>query len=312
MKNRAVFVVVFFFVLLAAASRAMAESPSLPNEFYAMDTAGGSSDLLKELGYTGLGGTLNGNAKAVLDKVAELDSKQLKLHALYVACTLSKTELTADAALDATMAGLKGRDCVIWLHISSKDFKPSAAEGDDVAVKGLKAIADRAAAANLRVAIYPHLGNWAERAQDGVRLAKKVARPNFGVSFNLCHCLAVGDEEKVLDIVADARPYLFMVTINGADSKGKGWEKLIQSLGKGSYDPVPLLRKLHELGYSGADRFSGLCDQRRSPRDFDGDNDGVEKIFGRSRAKKLDHNALEKYNITIHAVRMPTPRNSPQ
>ena len=43
------------------------------------------------------------------------------------------------------------------------------------------------------------------------------------------------------------------MSINGADrdAAGTGWDRLIQPLGSGTYDMLPLLRKLAKLGYAG-------------------------------------------------------------
>jgi len=110
-----------------------------------------------------------------------------------------------------------------------------------------------AAAQNLRVAIYPHAGDWTERVQDAVRVARKVACTNFGVTFNLCHCLRVGDEEKIPALLEEAAPHLFMVTVNGADSKAPkaSWDRLIQTLDRGTFDLAAVLGKLKALGYQG-------------------------------------------------------------
>jgi sugar phosphate isomerase/epimerase len=96
--------------------------------------------------------------------------------------------------------------------------------------------------------------------QDAVRVAKKVNRPNFGVTFNLCHCLMVGDEDKIPELLAEAMPHLFLVSINGADT-GAGrtsWARLIRPLDEGSKDLLPVLKKLKELGYAGPIGLQGF------------------------------------------------------
>ena len=248
-----------------SASPAPAEKPAASWPFYAMDTAKGSPDLLKELGYAGESGTLSGNARTVANQVAELDKRGLKLYAVYVGGNLTKEGLTFDPALPDLLRELKGRGTVIWLHLNSKDFKKSSPEGDAVAVPALGKLAGEAAAAGLPVAVYPHLGDWTEKVQDGLRLARQVDRPNYGVCFNLCHCLAVGDEDRVTALVKEAGPYLKMVTLNGADAGGKGWGQLIQPVGKGTYDLKPLLRALREAGYTGPIGFQayGIQGDRR-------------------------------------------------
>jgi sugar phosphate isomerase/epimerase len=100
------------------------------------------------------------------------------------------------------------------------------------------------------VALYPHTWMWVERVQDAVRLAKKVDRDNVGATFNLCHCLKVGDEKKIPALLEEALPKLFVVSINGADREGD-WNRLIQPLDAGNVDVAAVLRKLKQLGYAG-------------------------------------------------------------
>jgi len=103
----------------------------------------------------------------------------------------------------------------------------------------------------VRVALYPHYGFWVERVEDAVRVAKKVNRKNVGVTFNLCHWLRVDEEENMQSVIKLAMPYLFVVTINGADSDGKDWKELIQTLDRGSFDISRFLRTLNDCGYTG-------------------------------------------------------------
>jgi len=115
----------------------------------------------------------------------------------------------------------------------------------------LREVADLAAGAGLRVALYPHQGDWVETIGDAVRVARKVDRKNLGTMFNLCHWLRVDDTSRREETLEEAMPYLFAVSINGADPPPGGWDKLIQPLGSGSFDVAGLLRTLHRLGYNG-------------------------------------------------------------
>lgn len=250
---------------LGGATLAPADKPAasgLSNPFFAMDTCtkqqypnstltpAGQLDLLKELGYGGIGWTLE-DAKQTKAMAEMAKQRGVKMFSLYSGATLQRDGLVFEPGLKENIAALKGHETMIWLHTVSRDYARSSADGDDAAVAGLRQIADLAAAANLRVAIYPHLGDWTERVQDGIRLAKKVDRKNFGVIFNLCHCLKVGDEEKIPALLEEAAPYLFAVTINGADTNASqaGWDRLIQTLDRGSFDLLPVLKKLKELKY---------------------------------------------------------------
>ena len=234
------------------------------NPFFAMDTClkqhYPASDMtidqqlgmVKQLGYAGLSWT-QGDNRELREVVSGARSRGLKLFAHYAGATLRRDRLEVDPKIDETLDILKGSGAILWLHIGSADFAHSSPDGDDVAVDGLRDLSDRAAARGLRVALYPHVGEWVERVQDALRVAEKVGRPNLGVTFNLCHCLKVGDEARIPELLRQVKPRLFMVTINGADtgSSDAGWDRLIQTLDHGSFDVVPVLRILRDIGYDG-------------------------------------------------------------
>jgi sugar phosphate isomerase/epimerase len=227
------------------------------NPFFAMDTAVRSLnelDTVKQLGYDGIG-WITAPPEQIAAAAQQLRQRGLKLFTLYAGspAALTKTNLTWTPQLEADLVALKGTDAVIWLTISSQEFVISSPAGDAVAVPALQRLADLAASNGVRIAIYPHTGLWAERVQDAVRLAKLVHRPNLGATFNLCHCLMVGDEAKIPELLTEAAPCLFLVTINGADAgaAGTSWNRLIQPLDAGSYDVGIVLRKLKELNYAG-------------------------------------------------------------
>jgi len=232
------------------------------NPFFAMDTVIHNSlddiDTVKRLGYAGIGWRV-GVPEQVAAAADQIRQHGLKLYSLFSVATLTRTNLTWSSQLEGDIIALKGSDTVIWLKIEGKGIPKSSPDGNAVALPALQKLADFAASNGLRVAIYPHTGCWAERVQDAVRLAKLVNRPNFGATFNLCHCLMVGDEEKIPELLAEAAPYLFLVSINGADAGAAGtkWDQLIQPLDAGSYDVGIVLRKLKELNYAGPIALQG-------------------------------------------------------
>ncbi len=253
-------IVVAAFGLTSAAVAAEDQGPTLPNPFFAFDNAGGTLDMLKDLGYAGQSGRI----KLGADKHAqELEARGMKLFAIYGVFELTATELKVPADVPQIFSSLKGRDTIVWLGINGKAFKPSDPAGDAIAVPALQKLADLAAESNIRIALYPHIWFWNERVEDCVRLAKAVNRPNFGASFNLCHALAVGDEARVMELIDLAAPHLFLVSINGADAGGKlvksehSWVELVKPLGEGTYDVVPVLKKLRAIGYKGPIGFQG-------------------------------------------------------
>ena len=261
-------VAAFALGFLGSAAWAEASKPSgLPNPFYAMDTAfarpGLSQEqqfaLVKELGYAGIGWHEGApeQAKAEAEAMAKIG---LKMAAIYCGATVTpEGELTHSPQLPDLMAALKGHETIIWLHIGGKGPAFDALTGQEPLVKALRRLADTAAANGLRVAIYPHVGEWTARFADAVRLAKVVNHPRFGVSFNLCHALAMGEEAAIPTLLEEAKPVLVTVTICGADAgvKGADWGRLIQTLDKGTYDVAALLRGLRRIGFTGPVGFQG-------------------------------------------------------
>ena len=226
----------------------------MTNPFFAMDngtidaghrTYESRAKMLRELGYAGYGGRV-GDVPGIL-KV--LDDHGLKLFNIYTGLTIDNGQY--DPKLKAAIKALKGRETFIWLFVRSRKYKRSSPDGDEAAVKAIREIADLAAASGLKVALYPHTGFWVERVEDAVRVAKKVDRKNVGVTFNLCHWLRVDKEENLRPLLKLAGPHLFLVTINGADSGGKSWQALIQTLDRGTYDVGKVLAVLKGLGYTG-------------------------------------------------------------
>jgi len=254
-RPRSAQVQILLFVFCFVIGRPCLFALELTNEFFAMDTGvhgdtlqtpAAKAKLLKELGYAGIGWT----PPAIPEMLAALDLAGLKMNTLYVGAHMGEGEQKYDPQLPANIKLLKGRDTIIWLFITSKSDPPSSSDSDARAVELVREVADMAAASGLRVALYPHTRLWLERIQDAIRLVKKVERPNVGVTFNLCHCLKVGDSGRIPILLREARPNLFAVTINGADPEGD-WDRLIQPLDRGSFDVRGVLRTLQEIQYSG-------------------------------------------------------------
>jgi len=235
----------------------------LTNPFFAMDTgtidanhtsAKAQVEMLKELGYAGIayweGNPKRGNY-GLSEMLRKLDRQGLKMFPLYFGINLDPDKPKYDPSLKEAIKLLKGRDATIWLHIMSKKYKKSSLEGDERAVEIVREIADTAHEEGVRVALYPHFNDWMERVEDAVRVTEKVNRRNVGITFNLCHWLKVDNEENMEDVLKLVMPYLFVVTINGADSNGESWNELIQPLGQGSFDIYKFLKTLNELGYTG-------------------------------------------------------------
>ncbi len=208
------------------------------------------AEVLKELGYDGM--SYHGT-KGIMETTEILEKAGLKLLATYLGVNLDADQ-KYDANLKNAIKQLKGKETMLWLYITSKKYKLGSDQGDAVAVETIRDIADAAHESGLKVALYPHAGCYAESFEDILRIARKVNRRNVGVTFNVCHWLKIDGDVDYRPILKKSMPYLFLVTTNGAesgDTKKMGWDKLIQTLDKGSFDNYKLLKYLIDIGYTG-------------------------------------------------------------
>ncbi len=237
--------------------------PAGPSPFFAFDNAATDEKhktpreqaaLLGELGYDGISSR---GGEHLPEMAKELDKHGLRLFSVYLGINIDPDQPAYGPELLDAIEVMKGGNGMLWLFLRSKILKPSDPAGDDRAVKIIRDIADKAAKANLRIALYPHHAFWLERVEDCLRIAKKVDRKNVGATFNLCHWLRVDDEKNMKSLIEKAMPHLFVVTINGADSGGKDWKTLIQTLDRGTFDMQRFLKTLYDAGFSGPIGFQG-------------------------------------------------------
>jgi len=247
-------------VLVTAASFAADDPTSkleLTNPFFAFDNGTGrgalspgeQAKMLEELGYDGIGYT---GTAGIPEMLAALDAHGLKMYSTYVGLNVDDPEKPYDPGLPAAIEQLKGRPTAIWLTV--RGGKASSDERDDQAVRILRDVADMAAESGIRVVLYPHVGLYVASTEDALRLVEKADRPNLGAAFNLCHFLKLDDAKNLEPLLKRAMPHLFLVSINGADAgetRAMGWDRLIQTLDRGSFDVYQVLVTLRRLGYTG-------------------------------------------------------------
>ncbi|NQU22490.1 MAG: sugar phosphate isomerase/epimerase [Candidatus Nealsonbacteria bacterium] len=203
--------------------------------------------LLKQLGYAG---TAHVWLDGVHEAIKAADDNGLELYQIYVRVSLVANKPAYDARLKDVVKSLKGRQTMLGLLIQGKP--PSAVEHDPQAVKIVREIAAMAVESGVRIALYPHTGDWLARAEDAVRVADKVDRKNVGVMFNLCHWMRTDKQENLVPVLRKVAPRLFAVSINGADRDNTAeLARWIQPLGRGTYDVYPVVKTLTELGYTG-------------------------------------------------------------
>jgi len=206
------------------------------------------ANLVKEVGFDGL--ELIGLDK--IDKMLpELERNNLKLFTLYIEVNID-ADNPYDSRLKEYIKKLANTGLHLWIHVHSEKLNPSDPGGDKKCIEIVGNLADYARQYDVKIAFYPHTDFWVEKVDDGVRLAKKIGKPNVGTVFNLCHFLKKDETDKIEEKIEKALPYLFLVSINGADdgnTREMGWDRLIQPLGSGSYDVLHLLKILKEQGY---------------------------------------------------------------
>jgi sugar phosphate isomerase/epimerase len=189
----------------------------------------------------------------VEERLATLDKAGLRLFQVYVRLDIKPgAKQVYDPRLKDVLPMLKGRGVTLATLITGGTPSDEARDPEVVAL--VKEIAGMAQPHGVRVALYHHRSDWLERVEDCVRLARKVARPDVGAMFNLCHWLRVGEESQMKPLLKAATPHLLAVTVNGTDrgaeiKSGKGnW---IQPLDGGSFDIHSFLAALQEMGYDG-------------------------------------------------------------
>lgn len=228
----------------------------LPNPFFAMDT--GTKDanhatpqaqvvMLKELGYAGIGYSGVSGLKEMLEA---LDAQGMKLYTVYVEAKIAGSVYTLPDGFREAMKLLNGRDVIIWVTVNSSVQEKAHQISDQAIVQMLQDLSNWGTASGVRIALYPHANTLVDTVYSAVRLVAETQRDNVGLTFNLCHWLMVEQGKGLETTLTKAMPFLFVVTINGADPEG-GWGRLIQPLDQGMVDVEGVLRLLKKLGYKG-------------------------------------------------------------
>ncbi len=203
-------------------------------------------ELLKNAGFEGV--EINGidnfdGMKAALDKY------HFKGSYFYVKIKLEEPFL--DPRLENDIKILRGSKTIIapYFISDSKRYKPSSQGADTLIARLVQQIAAWAKAADLQVALYPHVGFHLERTDHALALVKQINRKNVGLTFNLCHWLATTSATERMTLkphLKELKPYLKMMTICGANdvvtTQKNIWDDYILPLGTGSFDTYGLLK----------------------------------------------------------------------
>lgn len=188
--------------------------------------------VLKELGYDGVGSV---PIAGLADRIAAYKAQGLRVFSIYV--TLG------DPKLPAAIELLKNSGTTIELTVRLK-MEPET-------IRAAQELADLAAKANLRIALYPHAGFTIATIDPALEMIRKVNRPNLGVMFNLCHYLKSEKPAELEATIERAGKHIFAASTCGADTDGKGWNQLIQPLDVGTFDQHRLFKTLKKIGFKG-------------------------------------------------------------
>ncbi len=208
------------------------------------------ASILKKYGFDGIE---HRETPKIMELKEALDKQGLKIYADYVKIDIDQKEPYLQD-WKQVIPKLKGTGIILWVHIHSEKYKPSDETADNVIVPIVQELADYSKPYGVRLAIYHHVGLVAEKVEDSYRLAQKINRDNVGSVFNLCHFLKTDSEENLEKVINLTLPKLFAVSICGADggdTKNMDWDRLIQPLGKGTFDTYRLIEILADKGFTG-------------------------------------------------------------
>lgn len=175
-----------------------------------------------------LGNGYPGMEKQGLDNFDEvyraLQENDMKLYTIYINIDLAKPEQPYDPRMEEVLQRIADTETMPWFYVTSQRYLPSSSEYDSLAVPILQRVADLAQQYNGRVMLYPHRNFWFEKVDDAICVAQKVYRRNLRMTFNLCHYLTSCYEQRTApmqqlpELVKAAQPYLFAISLNGADT----------------------------------------------------------------------------------------------
>jgi len=203
--------------------------------------------VIKELGFAGISYNYTSPANAVTWR-RELAARDLAFYGLYFSVRLDGAR-TLPAGLVETVESMRGSGTVLWLVMPNPT---TLGDYEDTAIAVIREVADLAATAGLRVALYPHKDCYPATAEEALSLVERAQRVNVGLTVNLAHELAAGNGARLPGILRRVAPLLELVTLNGATNRpGPAWDNYIQLLGEGEYDVALLLGTLREIHYTG-------------------------------------------------------------
>jgi len=248
--------------------------------------------MLKKYGFDGIE---HRETQGIMELKDAFEKQGLKIFADYVQIDIDRKEPYL-ADWKQVIPKLKGTGIILWVHLHSAKYKPSDEASDQIVVPIMQELADFAKPFGVKLAVYPHAGLLAEKAEDSYRIALKVDRENVGAVFNLCHFLKTDSADNLEKVIRLILPKLFAVSICGADGGETGkmdWDRLIQPLGRGTFDVYRLVELLVDKGYKG---FFGLqCyNLKTAPETYMKESSETWKLFKNRYAQSVNRLTKEE------------------
>jgi sugar phosphate isomerase/epimerase len=216
---------------------------------------------LKSIGYGGLVLNLtNPKELKTLERYqSAIGDDAFEVYAGYVVVYFSKDLDAQNAHLDKVIQALKKSDAKLWVILRVRGGQK--VEHEHI-VDFLRSAAERTKAAGVELVIYPHWsGNnplnvcLIESAEDAIPYVEEIGSDNLFISLHLCHEIKAGHGDRLDEVAARIKPWLRLPSINGADvdavNEAEGWDRGIQPLTMGDYDPSKLLNALKSIDYKG-------------------------------------------------------------
>jgi sugar phosphate isomerase/epimerase len=201
--------------------------------------------MLKELGITRLAYDYRPEHVPTFDaEFAAMKGAGIEISAWWFPGTL-----TDEAKLIIGKIRQHGTKTDLWITGSAAWPKgPAAREERYVAeVARLRPIAEAAASAGLRVALYNH-GGWFGEPEHQIEIIRRIGLANVGIVYNFHH----GHDHlhRFRGLLAVMKPYLFALNLNGMTGNGEVRGMKIMPIGQGEWD-LELLGLIQQCGWQG-------------------------------------------------------------
>lgn len=142
-------------------------------------------------------------------------------------------------------------------------------------------IARAAQEVGCKVALYNH-GAWFGKPENQIKLIKALNMPNVGIVYNLHH--AHDQLDRLPELLAEMKPYLLAINLNGTQTNGEAIGKKILPIGQGDRD-VDIVKLIGSSGYDGPIGILNHTDEDARVR-LQANLDGLSEVLKKTGTAK--------------------------